>query len=189
MQQLFHSKDKIVARAGVRKAAQHSSGRAPSFLHLADPRLGESLTFLPPGLVDEVRARQQETLVLGEAAVAEVHVEAHPRGRPERLTLVTYDAVGDHGVPVVRWRTRGDLHAGGRGLLPGGLLNEVRARQQETLLLGEAVVAEVHVEAHPRGRTELRALVAYDAVGNHGVTVVGRRTHGELHAGRHGTQS
>ena len=99
MQQLFHSKDKIVSRAGVRKAAQHSSRETPSYLHLADPRLGESLTFLPPGLVDEVRARQQETLVLGEAAVAEVHVEAHPRGRPERLTLVTYDAVGDHGVP------------------------------------------------------------------------------------------
>ena len=72
----------MVARAGVIKAAQHSSGRAPSYLHLADPRLGESLTLLPPGLVDEVRARQQETLVIGEAAVAEVHVEEHPRGRP-----------------------------------------------------------------------------------------------------------
>ena len=121
--------------------------------------------------------------------MAEVHVEAHPRGRPERLALVTYDAVGDHGVPVVRRRTRGELHAGGCGLLPVGLLNEVRARQQETLVLGEAVVAEVHVEALPRGRTELRALVAYDAVGNDGVTVVGRRTHGELSVGRHGTQS
>ena len=189
MQQLFHSKDEMVARAGVRKAAHLSSGRAPSYLHLADPRLGESLTLLPSGLVDEVGARQQETLVLVETAVTEVQVEAPPRGRPERLALVTYDAVGDHGVPVVRRRTRCDLHAGGRGLLPGGLLNEVRARQQETLVLAEAVVAEVHVEAHPRGRTELRALVAYDAVGDHGVTVVGRRTDGELHVGRHGTQS
>ena len=97
------------------RRSQHSSRRAPSYLHLADPRLGESLTLLPPGLVDEVRTRQQEPVVLGEAAVAEVHVEAHPRGRPERLALVTYDAVGDHGVTVVGRRTHGELHVRGRG--------------------------------------------------------------------------
>ena len=57
MQQLFHSKDEMVARAGVRKAAHYSSGQAPSYLHLADPRLGDRLTTLTLGLVGEVRTR------------------------------------------------------------------------------------------------------------------------------------
>ena len=57
MQQLFHSKDEMVARAGVRKAAHYSSGQAPSYLHLADPRLGDRLTILTLGLVGEVRTR------------------------------------------------------------------------------------------------------------------------------------
>ena len=81
MQQLFHSRDKIVSRAGARKEAHQSNRKTPSYLHLADPRLGDRLTILLLGLVDEVRTRQQETLVLGETSVAGVSASSASRKR------------------------------------------------------------------------------------------------------------